>query len=419
MNTMDTDTVSEAAAQSLHAKTICLVFEHALAHYSRLIQEIEALQQTGASVVLLTAHEPNTGALGLETFISPLFSSLGSSTHPRRLPRILSNTVRTVIRGIWARFGTPRVSPQRLADLTVLSSSVDVFWVIDYPSLASTLSIAKQAGIPVIYEAVDLVAEYPYQGNRIRQRNVAAEKRLLRDIDGFITACDGYADYFVEVQQAQRPFVRDNMPATTRTEISPSRQPYRFLFFGSLMFDRPVIELIEGAAQSRTTPHIVFQGLNYRGQELQQAIEARGLQDFVKVVDPCPPEEILDTVSAYDISIVALYGNDENERRASTSKLFTSMAAGLAILASDLPGIARIVRQYENGLLVESMRASAWARAFDEIQGLDPRQLDTLKQQSLSGAAHHLWENQKEGFLEVFAQALQTTTQSEQAERLT
>jgi glycosyltransferase involved in cell wall biosynthesis len=103
---------------------------------------------------------------------------------------------------------------------------------------------------------------------------------------------------------------------------------------------------------------------------------------------------------------VALRGADENERRASTGKLFTYMAAGLAILGSDLPGIARLVRAHENGLLVEGMDAHSWANAIDELALMPTTAIDDMKRRSLAAADLYRWEKQEPTFVDEFVRAL-------------
>jgi glycosyltransferase involved in cell wall biosynthesis len=196
------------------------------------------------------------------------------------------------------------------------------------------------------------------------------------------------------------------MPEQIVESIRPSHQPLRFLFLGSLMFDRPVAELIEAMARISSDVTLTLQGKNFLGEEPSRLIEALGLEHRVHLLEPCSPEEIIDAASAYDVGVIALRGLDENERRASTSKLFTYMSAGLAVIGSDLPGIARIVKQHVNGILVEGMEASVWANAIDAFASMSPQAVDAMKQRSIEAAQLHSWERQKPAFLAEFARAL-------------
>jgi glycosyltransferase involved in cell wall biosynthesis len=294
----------------------------------------------------------------------------------------------------------------RLTALEGLAQQVDLFWVIDYPSLPTVMGVAERTGVPVLYETVDLVPEYQYRS----KADLRGERRLIGRVDGFVTACDSYADYYVERYGGdvlpRRPVVRDNMPEQIMSAIRPSGSPLRLLFLGSLMFDRPVMELIESMASVVPGVTLTLQGKNYLRSGPRERVKALRLQDRVKIIDPCPPDRTVEEAAEYDVGVVALKGENENERRASTSKLFTYMAAGLAVLGSDLPGIARLVGHHSNGALVRGCRPSDWTAAINAVVSMSLAEVDLMKQRSLDAARRYAWDIQRHAFLAEFERAL-------------
>jgi len=404
--------LGEARALSLEGVRICLIFEHSLSHYSRILQEIVVLQSEGATVRLLTSFsESEEPPSGVAKTVSPLESDaqIPASTLGWRPARIVDNVIRGAARRVLAPVLRSMTDRHRIAALRMIGRECDLFWVIDFPSLPTAVAAAKETGTRVLYETVDLVPEYPYKGERHRRAALALEKSLIREIDGFVTAADSYADYYVQKYAdslVRRPVVRDNMPNQAVVAPGKTGRPLRLLFLGSLMFDRPITELIDAMAMVHADITLVFQGKNYLGSVPISRIRATGLESRVQVVNPCAPEEIVEVASEYDIGIVALRGDNENERWASTSKLFTYMAAGLAILGSDLPGIARIVGQYQNGILVPGMEPAAWAEAIERLAAMDVSQVDGMKRRSLNAAHEHSWQQQKPAFVAEFVRAL-------------
>jgi glycosyltransferase involved in cell wall biosynthesis len=392
---------------------ICLVFEHSLSHYTRLRSEIAALQEAGFVVSLLTANKAHEEHVpGVDVTHAPL-ASVTSLVRPssarQRFVRIASNLLRRPVRYVVDRVGAPLLEAARRRVLDDLASRTDIFWVIDYPSLPAVVGVAERRSVPVIYETVDLVPEYLYRGERHHLRALASERTLIPKVDGFITACDSYADYYMERYGdiiGRRPLVRDNMPEHLVADIRPTGQPLRLLFLGSLMFDRPVAELIEAMALTSAPVVLTIQGRNYLGEAPARRLAELGLGDRVRIVGPCPPEAVVETAAAYDVGVVALKGENENERRASTSKLYTYMAAGLAILGSNLPGIASVVKEHGNGILVDDMTPAAWAQGFENTAMLEPREIDRMKHASLAAARVHAWERQKPEFIAEFARVL-------------
>ncbi|MEZ5124795.1 MAG: glycosyltransferase [Thermoleophilia bacterium] len=370
--------------------------------------EIDALQAAGAHVRLLTSNKCAKDAPSdLPQTLEPLLDdgwTTGSSLRWRPA-RVAHNLVRMTLYRVLIRSFPQALTHRRRHALAQLVDQVDLFWVIDFPSLPSVMDAIADTDVRVVYETVDLVPEYMPN----RRLQLARERNLVGRVDGFITACDSYADYYMERYHKhlrRRPVVRDNMPAKQVAECGVTNQPLRFLFLGSLMFDRPITELIEAMALTTMPCTLDFQGKNLIGEEPLRRIEELGLQDRVHIVASCPADQTVSTSAAYDVGIVALRGNDENERRASTSKLFTYMSAGLAILGSGLPGIARVVTRFENGLLVGSMRSDDWAAAIDTMCHMQPSAIDALRSRSLEGARHHSWTTQRPAFVDEFHQAL-------------
>lgn len=408
----DTTVATAAPSTPLAGARICLVFEHSLSHYTRLRQEIAGLIEAGAEVQVLTSHpgdeDPPFGIRRTKAPLEPP-SVIPASRIPVRLVRIADNILRGIVRRIANALRRGAATRKRIAALEHLAGEVDLFWVIDFPSLPTAHAVARAAGVPVVYETVDLVAEYRYRGERHRTKSLRIEREIVGDLDGFITASESYADYYMDQYGdilAARPVVRDNMPAEIVDKPDEVHRPLRLLFLGSLMFDRPVLELIDAMALVSHDVTLTFRGKNYVGDEPARRIEALGLGAKVHVLPPCPPSEIVSTAAQFDVGIVALRGIDENERRASTSKLFTYMSAGLAILGSDLPGIARVVRQHDNGVLVEGMAPRAWAEAIDAIAGQNDASIEAMRLRSLEGARPLAWETQRPRFLGVFEQAI-------------
>lgn len=402
----------EHAHPPLQGLRVCLVFEFALEHYSRLLQEIGALRAAGADVRLVTSHpSPETLPFTLHKDVVPLANLDGApDLGPARSPGVSGQLLgshpaqraRHLVRSI-------RNTRRRARLLESVARDTDVFWVIDYPSLPTTSRAARRSGTPVVYETVDLVPEYLYRGRLRRLLALRGERRLIGRVDGFITACDSYADYYEErygTLLAARPTVIDNVPAHIVDHPGQTRRPLRLLFLGSLMHDRPIPELISAMAQTAGDATLTLKGVNHLGDHPARLVEELGIADRVRVEAPCGPGEIVEVAAQYDVGIVALRGVDENERRASTMKLLTYMAAGLVILGSDLPGIARIVRTHGNGILVDGTQPEDWARAIDAIAGLPDDQLFEMRRRSIAAAEEHSWDRQREDFVGVFLATL-------------
>lgn len=404
--------VSEMAA--LRGKRVCIVFESSLLNHTRLLREIETLRAAGATVEILSSSVGDEGIPDgcPRTWAPPALgvSSIAPSQARWRPARIISNIVRNVMRFAVGRDYTHALSGSRIVVLEEIARRVDVFWVINFHSLPAVIQVAESLGNKVVYEVLDLVTEYVYQGRRSRSRSLDAERRFIPRVDAMIVACDGYAAYYLDRHNGTSipiPVVIDNMPPHLAEAPAPTNAPLRLLFLGNLMFDRPIIELIEALALTKSQATLTIQGRNDLGEAPEQRIAALGLEARVQILAPCMSQELVPTAQHYDVGIVALRGLNENERRATTSKLLTYAASGLAILGSDLPGIAGMVRPAGCGLLVKGTTPPAWASAIDRMSDLPTEEIDAMKSRALAAARARNWSTQQTDFIAEFARVLQ------------
>ena len=72
------------------------------------------------------------------------------------------------------------------------------------------------------------------------------------------------------------------------------------------------------------------------------------------------------TASA-DVSVMAIQGTTENHRYTTPQKLFESIAAGVPVVASDLPGMAGIIAGTPIGVLCDPASPASIAGAIREI----------------------------------------------------
>jgi len=96
-----------------------------------------------------------------------------------------------------------------------------------------------------------------------------------------------------------------------------------------------------------------IQGRKSAGSEpLLRRLATPGLQGRVIVHEPFDPGQAVLEASAHHVGLCPEMDTCENQRLTVSNKLFDYMMGGLAIVASDLPGIGSVVREACSGLLV-------------------------------------------------------------------
>ena len=117
-----------------------------------------------------------------------------------------------------------------------------------------------------------------------------------------------------------------------------------------------------------------------------------GASDLLPAVRPI---ELLDWVAGADVVAMPIQPTTLNHRLTTPNKLFEAMAAGVPVVASDLPGMAPIVRETRCGLVVDPTDAAAIAAACRAILDAPPEEAAAWRRRALA-AAHETynWENQ-------------------------
>jgi glycosyltransferase involved in cell wall biosynthesis len=121
--------------------------------------------------------------------------------------------------------------------------------------------------------------------------------------------------------------------------------------------------------------------------------------DDVRFVDRVPPVEVPYWMKACDAGTIPFDWTDHFAHHASPLKMFEYMAAGVPIVASDLPALREVLRHDENALLVPPGDAAGLARALTDVLA-DPALAGRLARQARQDVARHTWQERARRILE-------------------
>jgi glycosyltransferase involved in cell wall biosynthesis len=115
----------------------------------------------------------------------------------------------------------------------------------------------------------------------------------------------------------------------------------------------------------------------------------------VHVIDAVPPNELLPWTASADIMVMAIPPRSENHHYTTPQKLWEAMAAGVPVVAADLPGMAAIVHETGCGELCDPLSPVSVAAAIRRILDGGPETIRRLGDRGLA-AAHdrYNWETQ-------------------------
>src|SRR5262249_25541771 len=102
-------------------------------------------------------------------------------------------------------------------------------------------------------------------------------------------------------------------------------------------------------------------------KKLVQQAAAAPYVGRVFVVDAVPPDDLLAWTTSADVSLMAIQPTTPNHEFTTPQKLFESIAAGVPVVAADLPGMAEIVAGTEIGVVCDPTSPAAIAGAIQAL----------------------------------------------------
>jgi glycosyltransferase involved in cell wall biosynthesis len=127
----------------------------------------------------------------------------------------------------------------------------------------------------------------------------------------------------------------------------------------------------------------------------------------VFLLDAVPPSELLRWTASADVMLMAIQPTTLNHRHTTPQKLFEALAAGVPIVASDLPAMAAVVTETGAGVLCDPTSPASIAAAIRSILELAPTERDALRTRALR-AAHdrYNWERQTDVLFRLYRRLL-------------
>jgi glycosyltransferase involved in cell wall biosynthesis len=430
---------------------VALLFGNTVEHNSRAMRMAASLVEAGSEVTLVARAGP--GLPDRESRHGYRVVRLPAPRGPRWLPAPPLPGPRSA-----SGPGSPsgvrgalREGPGRLAQAfrflflarawaDVIEHAVDPAdaWQADgLVMLPVALELRRRHGGRAIYDSLEIhvesgsFARLPGPWKRLLARR---ERTWAQDADAVITVSRAYADVIgprlgvdpvVVMNCPRRPPEAPVDPAAAPSAGSarlavPAASPAftrrrRFhdllglpaetaivLYHGYVFPHRGIERLFEAIALVARA-HLVVMGFGPRFDDYVTRAAALPHADRVHVVPGVPPEDLLGWVASADVAAMPIEGNTLNHRLTTPNKLFEAMSAGVPLVASDLPGMAAIVRETGAGVLCDPDDPADIAGKISSILEAAVVERQAYRERALAAArSRYNWERQAEEYLAVY-----------------
>lgn len=374
--------------------------------------DLAVASSSGSPAARDSRPRPSTGLVGKlppslrGTALSPFFRGIKTRMH-RLLGRRHAIAVFPLRPMAWAVALEDAVEP---ADLW------HGMWAGSLPALGR---LRRKHGGKTVYDSRDIYLhsrEFDRMGRVRRGALQAIERRWAQSADAVVTVNDAYADILARTLRVPRPPVVMNCPALW---TPPDPQPDRIratlelpastavvLYQGNLITERGIEQSMDAILE---IPGAVLVLLGYGS--LRETLAARAaaapFKDRVFVLPPVRPSELLEWTASSDVMVMAIQPTSLNHRYTTPQKLFEALAAGVPVVASDLPGMGDIVRATDAGVLCDPTSPDSIAAAIRQVLGQEPADRSAMRERA-KRAAHdtYNWDRQVTTLFEVYRRLL-------------
>lgn len=279
----------------------------------------------------------------------------------------------------------------------------DVVHAHDVAMLPSGWLAARVAGARLVYDTHEFALGVAYRTRAFALLVRVVERLFVPRADAVITVSDGIAARLREIYRLRRPpvVVRNTAdPAGSaegpglRSELGLDPATPLVLHQGAPARDRGCFALAQ-AVEQLDGVHLVFLG---EGQPEFMAQLRAGSNGRVHFVPARPPEQLLAATAEADVGVTLLEDVSENHRLALPNKVFEYVAAGIPVVASDLPELRSLVQRYGIGELVDPADPASVAAGIRAA-------LAQPRADAIAAAARELsWDLEQRALLDLYAE---------------
>jgi len=243
------------------------------------------------------------------------------------------------------------------------SRHYDVVHVHDYTALEAGDTLARAAGVPLVYDSHELWAGRPreYRPTPLQDRREArTERELGARAAAVITVGDGVAEALrTRYGWDHVVVVRNTFPDPGPDAPAPASPPTGAVYAGRIAAYRE----LEAIAAAHLPLPVTLVGPADATWLSQHAEALAG----VELREPVTVDEVTDLLRAAGIALVTNSDQWDNHLLAQPNKLFHAVHAGVPVVATDVPEMRRVVAQHRLGALYRAGDAADLARAFREV----------------------------------------------------
>lgn len=260
----------------------------------------------------------------------------------------------------------------------------------------------------LIYDSHELFTELPELIGRSFTRKIWArmEALILPRIKHCYTVSESIARHYSFKYGIGMEVIRNLPNRIENFQPSPVHKVFKkqIIYQGALNMGRG-LEMLIRSMRWIEDAGLIIAGSGYAENELHRLVSSLDLQSRVRFTGRLKPTDLLEYTRSSDLGVSLEENLGLNYYYALPNKLFDYIQSRIPVLASDLPEMSAVVKNYGIGETISGGDAEQLAKAIRRM--LDNTNQRLTWKQNLEKAAKELcWENEAPKLLQIYRKAL-------------
>jgi glycosyltransferase involved in cell wall biosynthesis len=295
----------------------------------------------------------------------------------------------------------------------LLGKKADLLLANDLDTLAANRLAKIIKGVPLVYDSHEYFTGVPELVSRPFVQKIwkAIEKGCMQGVNRMMTVNSSIAGMYRKEYGKDVAVVR-NVPMKAAVKVTGDKKELRnslglpenkklvIIQGAGINIDRGAEEAVEAMRYLDDTCLLVIGGGDVMGS-LKQLVEKYNLHQKVLFRPRMPLSELMKHTTAADLGLTLDKDTNLNYRFSLPNKLFDYINAGIPVLASRLPEVEKIVRQYDIGDVIISHDPEHIANKIKSMLN-NSEALARWQKNGELAAAELNWEHEKRTFISVF-----------------
>jgi glycosyltransferase involved in cell wall biosynthesis len=297
----------------------------------------------------------------------------------------------------------------RLFFLLILKKT-DLLVSNDLDTLLPNYLISKLKQKPLVYDSHEYFTEVPELVDRpiVQKTWKLIERNIFPRLTNVITVNDSIADLF-EHDYGIRPTVVRNIPPFRKLKLNKSRKELglpedkKILIMqgAGINVHRGSEEMVEAMPEIKDAILLIVGGGDVINWLKAKVIEL-GISDKVIFKPRMPYDDLIQYTANADLGLTLDKDNNLNYRFSLPNKLFDYIQAGIPVVATPLPEIAKIIDTYQVGCYMPGHQPANMAAKINEVLA-DQQQMDAWKKNCRFAAPELNWEKEEKKVIDIYS----------------